>query len=180
MSMKEIAYALKIYYANANEVEKIIMSCALAAAGASAVGGIIPILEIPALMISCVGAVWMMYIKVCKCLGIKIGENILKFLASAALSNIATNLVSVFAAELLLTFIPGISSIAGAAVTFACVYLAGLMFMKMLLAMAKSGKSGDALASVSKEDFERVMEKQTPTKQEAKNTISMGKNEFRK
>lgn len=180
MSMKEIAYSLKDYYSRANEVEKIIISCALAAAGASAVGGIIPVLEIPALIVSCVGAVWAMYIKVCKCLGIKISENILKFLASAALSNIATNLISVFAAEFILTFIPGLSSMAGAIITFSCVYLAGLMFMQMLLAMAKQGKYGDTLTSMSKEDLEKELQKQTPTKEDAKNTISMGKDQFRK
>lgn len=178
MPMKEILYALKIYYHDADEAEKIIMSCALAAAGASAVGGLIPILEIPALIVSCVGAVWTMYIKVCKCLDIKISDNILKVLASAALSNIATNLVSVFAVELLLTFVPGISSIAGAIVTFACVYLAGLMFMQMLLTMAKNGKSGDTLVNVSEKDFKQAMK--TPTKEEARSTISLGKKNLKK
>ena len=179
MPMKEIAYSLKDYYARANEVEKIIISCALAAAGASAVGGIIPVLEIPALIVSCVGAVWAMYAKVCNCLGIKISENILKFLASAALSNIATNLIGVFAAEFMLTFIPGLSSMAGAILTFSCVYLAGLMFMQMLLAMAKQGKYGDTLSKMDKEDLGDILQKQTPTKEEAKRTMSMGKAQFR-
>ena len=120
-----------------------------------------------------------MYAKVCNCLGIKISENILKFLASAALSNIATNLIGVFAAEFMLTFIPGLSSMAGAIITFSCVYLAGLMFMQMLLAMAKQGKYGDTLAKMDKEDLGDILQKQTPTKEEAKRTMSMGKAQFR-
>lgn len=77
------------------------------------------------------------------------------------------------AAELLLTFIPGVSSIAGAVITFARVYLAGLMFMQMLLTMAKNGKSGDTLMEVSEKDFKQAMK--TPTKEEAKSIISLGK-----
>ncbi len=180
MNLKVILNGLKAYYKGADEAERIIINCALTAAGAAAVGGIIPILAIPSLIISCVGAVWAMYIQLCKCLEIPIKENILKVLASAALSNIATNLISVFAVEIITTFIPGVGSVANAAVTFACIYLAGLMFMKMILLFAKQGMVGKDLVTISENDLKSTISKQTPSKEEAKQAGSVFKDHYQK
>lgn len=180
MNLKLILRSLNEYYKNAEEAEKIIITCALTAAGASAVGGIIPILAIPSLIISCVGAVWAMYIQLCKCLEIPIRDNILKVLASAALSNIATNLISVFAIEIITTFIPGVGSVANAAVTFACIYLAGLMFMKMILLFAKQGKVGKDFVTISEDDLKSTISKQTPSKEEAKQASTVFKGHYQK
>ena len=144
------------------------MDCALTAAAAAAVGGIIPVLAIPAAIVSCVGAVWAMYIQLCKCLEIPIGDNLLKVLASAALSNIAVNLASVFIAELVGTLIPGVGIAANAIITFACIYLAGLMFMQMLLAFARKGKVGSDLGGISKAELKDEIRSQTPTAEDVK------------
>lgn len=169
MDINVLAKELKAFYSNADEAVRTIINCALVAAGASAVGGLIPALEIPAIIVSCIGAVWSMYIKICKILNIRIGDNLLKVLASAALSNIATNLVGIFAMEILVCFIPGLASISGALITFASVYLAGQMFMAMLLAFANRGKTGAALEGISTEDMQTVLNEQTPTKADVKN-----------
>ena len=132
MKMQELTNNLETYYQNAPQAQKIIINCALTAGGATAVGGLVPVLSIPATIVASLGAIWAMYIKLSQCLGVPFKENSLKVLASAALSNIATNLIGVFAIELLGTIVPGFGCVAGAALTFACVYLAGLMFMKML------------------------------------------------
>lgn len=169
MRMSDLLRYLEVYYKGAEEAEKIIINCALTAAAAAAVGGFVPALSLPAMIISCFGAVWMMYAQLCDCLGIPFQENILKTLASAALSNIATNLIAVFVVELLTAFIPGIGSVSGAAVTFACVYLAGLMFMKMLLAFARMGKTGDALGSMTPGNASSYMKQCGVSKDDVKN-----------
>lgn len=180
MNLRSILLGLKAYYKNAEEAEKIIISCALTAAGAAAVGGVIPILALPALIVSCVGAVWAMYIKLCKFLDIPIGENLLKVLASAALSNIATNLIGAFAVELITLFIPGAGIVANAAVTFSCIYLAGLMFMKMILIFAKQGRVGKDFVTITQADLKETISKQTPTKEEAKQAADVFKKNYKK
>lgn len=159
---------LNMYYQRADEAGKTIVQCATLAAGAAAIGGVFPFLEIPALIVSCVGAVWGMYIQICKILQIDLSENLLRILASAALTNIATNLVVVFSVEILACFIPVIASASGAMITFASVYLAGQMFMSMLLSFAKEGKTGADLGSLSPEDLQSVLEDQTPNKSDVK------------
>lgn len=175
MYLREITSGLKVYYSNASEAEKIIVDCAMVAAGAAAVGGVIPILELPAMVISCVGAVWAMYIKVCKALKIKISDNLLKVLASAALSNIATNLIGAFAIELVTCFIPGLGMAAGAVTTFACVYLAGILFMNMLLSFAKKGVGPNDFSSLSEEDLKNTIKSQALDK----NDVKQAKNIFK-
>lgn len=64
--------------------------------------------------------------------------------------------------------IPGIGAAAGAAATFSCVYLAGLMFMNTLLAFAKKGKVASDLEYVSEEEFKSALAGQTPTKKNVK------------
>lgn len=176
MNMTEIAYALKMYYKKAEEAEKIILECAAIAAGASAIGGTISILALPAMVTSCFGAVWAMYIRLCKHFEIRINENVLKVLASAALSNIATNLISVFAIELLTVFVPGFGLAANSIVTFSCVYLAGMMFMKMLLTFAKNGRYGNGLENMPESELKDALKKITPSKNDIKNA----KDEFTK
>lgn len=139
--LKDAAYLLKAYYANAEEAEKIILSCALAAAGADAVGGLFPGLAVPMLVVSCMGAVWAMYGSICAKLNITIKGNVLKILARAALSNIIANLGGFLAAYLVATFVPVAGAAASAMLTFATVYLAGYIFLQMLLKLAQ--KSSD-------------------------------------
>ncbi len=124
---------LKNYYAAAEEAKEIIFKCAAVAAGSVAVGSTIPVLAIPSIIVGSFGAIWVMYGKVSQALGISLKENALKLLARAALSNISTNMLSLLVASC----IPGLGVITGAILTFASVYLAGMMFMELILGMAK-------------------------------------------
>lgn len=141
LPIKELVYALKEYYANAEETERIILTSAIIAASADAVGGTIPGVAIPATIISCFGAVWVMYGMLCNTLGISLKKNTLKLLAKAALANIVANLGGAIAALIASMLIPGTSVFAAAVVTFLTVYLAGMIFLKLILKLAKN--SGD-------------------------------------
>lgn len=63
--------------------------------------------------------------------------------------------------------IPGIGSAAGAAATFACVYLTRIMFLNMILALAKKGVVVENLGTVSEKDLKSVLADQTPTRKNA-------------
>lgn len=158
--VKELLIGLKVYYAQAENTEKIILSSALAAAAADAVGGMIPGLAIPATIISCFGAVWMMYGALCKELGISMKEHVLKLLAKAALANITANLGGILIATFASMFVPGASALVSAAVSFIAVYLAGIVFLRLILKMAQKSSDpytfSDISASEMREAARRV------------------------
>ena len=157
LPIKEAAYALKSHYPNADETEKIIINCAVVAAGADAVGGVIPGLAIPATIVSCFGAVWVMYGKLCTKLGISLKENVLKLLARAALANIAANLGGAIAALIAGMLIPGASIIASAVVAFLTVYLAGLVFLQFILKLADKSNDPYAFSDISTEEMKNTV-----------------------
>ncbi|MDE6433068.1 MAG: hypothetical protein K2L07_02425 [Lachnospiraceae bacterium] len=164
--MKEITTGLKDYYVRANETERIILNAALAAAAADAVGGIIPGLAIPAIIISCFGAVWTMYASLCTTLGISLKENVLKLLAKAALANITANLGGVLAAMLAGMFIPGASILASAAVSFIAVYLAGVVFLRLILKMAEKSSDPYTFSDISAAEMKEEARRVTVTKED--------------
>lgn len=168
MNLQCLVYGLKTYYQNAEEAERIILNYAVAAACGVAVSGTLPVLALPAMILSCGGTVWAMYVHLCRHLDIPIGENLLRVLAVAALSNIASNLAGVFAAEIVTAVVPGIGAAAGAAAVFGCVYLAGLMFLKLVLALAENGLVGRALGTMTRRQLKEELGRQTPSKEEAK------------
>ena len=175
--LKTVVRGLKGHYSQAEDTEKIIITAASVAAGASAVGGVIPVLAIPGMIVSCFGAVWVMYAKICTCLGLNLKEGLLKILARAALANIVANLAGAFAAEIVFAFVPGASVIAGAALTFCTVYLAGLIFLKTILSLAKKGKSGAALNHLSDSEFENILKEQKVDKSNLKDAKNAYKND---
>lgn len=164
MSIKELASALKIYYANAEEAEKIILTSAALAAAADAVGSWVPVLAVPAAIVSSFGAVWHMYAKLCKKLDISIKENVLKLLARAALANIAANLGSVIVTMLVSIMIPGASIAASAITVFLAVYLAGLIFLRFLLKLAEKSADPHSFSDMSKSDMKEVLSGVSVTK----------------
>ncbi|MDE7261345.1 MAG: hypothetical protein K2N78_04685 [Oscillospiraceae bacterium] len=78
------------------------------------------------------GAVWSMYIRICKIIKVDLGKNKLKALASAVLSNIAVNLAGVLAIGIAASFVPGASIVICGAGNFAVVYIAGIIFLNAL------------------------------------------------
>lgn len=157
--VKEVIYALKEYYPNADETEKIIINCAVVAAGADAVAGILPGLAVPATIISCFGAVWVMYGKLCKELGISLKENVLKLLARAVLANLAANLGGLIAAMVAGMFIPGAAILASAVVVFVGVYLAGIVFLQLILKMAEKSNDTKYFSDISIREMKETVKK---------------------
>ena len=158
MPIKDICYALKDHYYNAEMTEKIIINCALVAAGADAVGGLIPGLAIPATIVACFGTVWVMYGKLCDTLGITLSEKILKVLARAALANIAANLGGVFIAMFAGMMLPGASIAASAVTAFVTVYLAGMIFLQLILQLAEQSKDPYSFKDISTDEFKKGVE----------------------
>ncbi len=166
LPIKETMYALKSYYVDAEEAEKIIISCALVAAGVDAVGGAIPGLAFPATIISCFGAVWVMYGQLCNKLGISLKENVLKILARAALANIVGNLGAAIAALITGLFIPGASILASAVITFVTIYLAGYIFLQLILKMARRSKDPYTFSDISTSEMKKMTKEAKVSKED--------------
>ena len=155
--MVMVTQALKVFYANADDANKVIMTAALTAAGADAIGGAIPGLAIPATVISCFGAVWVMYGVICKTLGITMKDKALKLLARAALANIVANLGGALAALVAGMLVPGGSILASAIVAFLTVYLAGLVFLKTLAKLAAASSDPYTFSDMTEGDMKQAM-----------------------
>lgn len=168
LPIKDVAYALRSYYPNADNTEKIILECALVGAGADAVGGIIPGLAIPATITACFGTVWVMYGRLAKELGISLKDNVLKLLARAALSNIAANLGGVLIGAFAAMFIPGGSILASAAIAFVTIYLAGLVFLKMILKLAQTSSDPYTFSDMNENTMKNAMNDMKVTKEDLK------------
>lgn len=166
--IKEITYALRNYYNHADDAERIIMNAALTAAAADAVGGMIPGLAIPATILSCFGAVWVMYGTLCKTLGISLKENVLKLLAKAALANITANLGGALVAMFAGMFIPGASILMSAVVAFVAVYLAGIVFLRLILKMAEKSSDPYTFSDISASEMKAAARGVTLTKEDLK------------
>ncbi len=171
--IKELTYGLKDYYNRADETERVILNAALTAAAADAVGGIIPGLAIPAIIISCFGTVWVMYGSLCSTLGISLKENVLKLLAKAALANITANLGGALIAMFAGMFIPGASILVSAAVSFIAVYLAGVVFLRLILNMAEKSSDPYSFSDISESEMTAAAGKVKLTKDDLKSARSV-------
>lgn len=159
MNLRELIYGLKEYYAGAEETERIIINCALVAASADAIGGAIPGLAVPAIIISCFGAVWVMYGKLCSALGICLQKNVLRLLAKAVLANITANLGGALVAIVAGLFVPGASIAVSAVVSFVTIFLAGEVFLALVLKMAKESSDPTSFRDMSTDDMKKVVSK---------------------
>ena len=114
------------------ELADCVIQHAAAAGIAAMAGGILPgVGSVIATGIS-VGAIWSMYIRICKIIKIDLGKNKLKALASAVLTNIATQLAGMLAIGVAASFVPGASILVCGAGNFAVVYIAGIIFLNAL------------------------------------------------
>lgn len=104
-----------------------------AAAGVAAMaGGILPGVGSVIATGIATGAVWSMYIRICKIIKVDLGKNKLKALASAVLSNVAVNLAGTLAIGVAASFVPGASIVICGVGNFAIVYIAGIIFLNAL------------------------------------------------
>ena len=128
------------YYGDGNYVKtfhsKELADCVVqhaAAAGVAAMaGGILPGVGSVIATGIATGAVWAMYVRICKIIKVDLGKNKLKALASAVLSNVAVNLAGMLAVGVAVSFVPGASIVICGAGNFGIVYIAGIIFLNAL------------------------------------------------
>lgn len=147
--LKVAAHALKdathnfITEEKLEAVEKTIQTCSILAAATGVGASLFPG---GALVMSAasVAAIWGMYIKINKDLGISISDNKLKSLASAMLTNLiagAGAYLAGLAAALVLGFIPGLHTIAipiQAMIAYIAVFASGVLYIKFLTKLFKA------------------------------------------
>lgn len=179
-TMSHLTYALSEFYKNAEDTKKIIIRAALVASTADAVASMIPGVALASTIIGCFGAVWIMYGHLCSTLGIKLSESTLKLLGKAVLSNIAANLSGLLLATIVGTFIPGVSVVSSAVITFVTVYIAGIIFLQLIYNMARKTKDTQSFNDISEEEMKNYVENAEISKdavKEAKQAYKNAKND---
>ena len=156
-SMVSNPYALQAIRSNLNS---IIVQHSVTAAVAGMAGGILPGIGGILGCITSGGAIWSMYYRICKELGIGIQQNILKALGSAVTSNIATQIGGVIILDLALSFVPGVAIPVCGAACYGVTYLAGYLFIKMIVDIFGAGGNPD---SMTEEELKAAAEKASRT-----------------
>lgn len=149
MAIDHLLEALATYYESGEYVRpfkrKEIADCVIkyAAAGgvASMASGVLPGVGSAIAVAISTGAIWAMYIKLCKMIGITLKKEMLKILASAAVSNIIMTLGSFILTAVTVSLIPGAGIISGGIISFAVVYIAGILFLQILTGLFKANFS---------------------------------------
>ena len=101
-----------------------------------------------------IGAIWAMYIKICKLCGIPFGKNLLKAVASAILANVATGIAGLFAIEIASAIVPGLAGVVAAMVNFVAVYISGIIFLKLLTFLID--RYGGSFEELSEEELKNA------------------------
>ena len=120
------------------KVETTIQTCAITAAATGVGGGMLPGVGGIVLTAASVAAIWTMYVRINKILGISIADNTLKSLASAMLTNIiaaAGAYILAIVATLVISFIPSLHFLAAPAeaiIAYIAVFTSGILYIKFL------------------------------------------------
>ena len=128
----------------AEKAQTTIQACAITAAASGVGASIFPGMGGLVMTAVAVGAVWVMYAKINKDLGISIKDNVLKSLASAVLSNILANagaLLLAFVAAAIIGFIPGLNFLvapAQAMIAYLAVFAAAIIYINLLRKLFKA------------------------------------------
>ena len=126
------------------QVENTIQTCAIIAAATGVGAGMFPGAGGLVLTAASVAAIWGMYVKINKVLGISISENTLKSLASAVLTNIiagAGAYIVALVAAAIIGFIPGLHFLAvpaEAMIAYIAVFASGILYIKFLTKLFKA------------------------------------------
>lgn len=141
----EAAHLLKQHYHNSEEIVQRVMHHAIAAAGSAAASGCLPGAGSTIAATISIGIIVKMYVSLGKMLGVKIGHGVLKALASAVVADLVGVVAASIAVTAVISFVPGIGTVGSAVLTgitsFCYVYLAGLIYIKMVGKLLNSGKS---------------------------------------
>lgn len=135
---------------DAEEAGNTILVCSIAAAATGVGSGMLPAVGSIVASAASVAAIWTMYVKINKHLGISVKDNILKSLASAILTNIIATAGSFLLALIgaaILSLIPGVnyaSTIIYGTLAFVSVYASGLLYIKILTKVMRAKKTLDS------------------------------------
>lgn len=148
-AIDQLLEALATYYESGEYVKpfkrKEIADCVIkyAAAGgvASMAGGVLPGVGSAIAIAIATGAVWAMYIKLSKMIGITLKKEMLKIVASVAVSNIVINLGGLIMGGVAVSLIPGAGIVSGGIISFAMTYIAGILFLRVLTGLFKANYS---------------------------------------
>lgn len=146
---EELLNVVSDYYESGEYIKpfrsKDLADCVLqhsAAVGvASMAAGVLPLAGAVVAMGAGTVAIWKMYVKICSIIGVPFGKNKLKALASAALTNIVTQLAGIYAFQIASSIIPGMGIISCGVIDFASTYIAGLLFLMVLTRLFKTGRN---------------------------------------
>lgn len=131
------------------KVETTIQTCAIVAAATGVGGGMFPGVGGIVLTAASVTAIWTMYVRINKILGISIADNTLKSLASAMLTNIiaaAGAYILAVVATLAISLIPVLHFLAAPAeaiIAYIAVFASGILYIKFLTNVFKAKGSFD-------------------------------------
>lgn len=162
--MKEAVYSLNNAMkqvgreVNAEAIASIVQTHALATAASAAASGVIPGAGgAIALGIACTSTVTM-YGRLAKELGIRLNNGLIRAVASAVVADLAAAVVASVAAAAAVSFIPGVGSMASSVLTaitnYGFVYLAGLIFIKLVASFGVS-----RMESMSEEEMKAAARK---------------------
>ena len=144
---------------SSDRVEEIINQHAVGAAATALGAGLLtsafPVASVLVDALISTGLIWSMYYRVSKELNIPMSKNLLKTLGSACLTNIVANLGGVLVTELAAACVPFFGVAVTAAICYGVTYLAGYLFIKLLVSVFKAGKrpeqmTAEELAAVSR------------------------------
>ena len=125
-----------------------------------------------------VGFVWTMYGRINNKLGVPIGKNILKTVASALCTNLAASMAATFVGSTLASLVPGLGSVAAAgingAMVFALTWVSGLVYLKLLTLLAVKHVSFESLSA---EEMKATM-KEVVAGENIKSLLKEAKNLF--
>ena len=97
------------------------------------------------------GFIWTMYGRINSKLGVPIGKNILKTVASALCTNLAAYMAATFVGSTLASLLPGLGSVAAAgingAMVFALTWVSGLLYLKLLTILAVKHVSFETISA---------------------------------
>lgn len=152
-SMKQVGREV-----NADEIAEIVQGHALATAVSAAASGVIPGAGgAIAFGIACTSTI-AMYGRLASAMGVRLNNGLIRAVASAVVADLAASVAATVAAAAAISFIPGVGSMASATLTaitnYGFVYLAGLIFIKMVAAMGVTrieNMSEDELKAAAKD-----------------------------
>lgn len=162
------------------EIAGIVEKHAIGAAAAGLGAAWIPGVGGTAAVVASAGFVWSMYYRINSKIGVPFSKHILKSVATAICTNLAGTAISSIVVSSLLTFVPGLGTLAGdlimTAVSFAIVWSCGLVYLKVLTRFAESNVDMD---SVTEEDL-KAMAEEVLAREDLKGMMKQAKQQFKK